>query len=69
LFHLRWDQIDSQPSPEDLTAEVGLLDSTTAPPPAPMKTGRGKRARKRQRAPMSDRERAKVVKFSNVLPG
>ena len=46
-------------SPEHLSAEVGLLDSTTAPPPA----GRAKRARKGQRAVTRDQRPAKVVEF------
>jgi hypothetical protein len=55
-------------SREHLTAEVGLLDSTTAPPPSPMETGRRERARKGQRATKRDLRPAKVVDFPNVLP-
>ena len=51
-------------SPEHLSAEVGLLDSTTAPPPAPPETGRSERARKGQRAPKRDQRPAKVVGFA-----
>jgi integrase len=50
-------------SPEHLSAEVGLLDPTTAPPPAPKETGRSERAKKGQRAPKRDPRRAKVVEF------
>jgi hypothetical protein len=48
---------------EHLSAEVGLLDPTTAPPPAPKETGRSERAKKGQRAPKRDPRRAKVVEF------
>jgi integrase len=50
-------------SPEHLSAEVGLLDSPTAPPPAPTETGRAKRA-----TCPEERSPAKVVEFPNVLP-
>ncbi len=50
-------------SPEHLSAEVGLLDPTTAPPPAPKETGRSERAKKGKRAAKRDPRRAKVVEF------
>jgi integrase len=49
-------------SPEHLSAEVGLLDAKSVPPPAP-ETGRRERARKGQRAPKKDQRPAKVVEF------
>jgi hypothetical protein len=49
--------------PAHLSAEVGLLDSMTGPPPAPTETGRGERAKKGQRAPKRDQRPAKVVEF------
>ena len=51
-------------SREHLTAEVGLLDSTPAPPPAPpalTENTRSERAKKGQRASKRDQGRAKVV--------
>ncbi len=54
-------------SPEHLSAEVGLLDSTPAPPPPPTETGRSKRARKGQRAPKRDQRPAKVVEFPKEI--
>jgi Phage integrase family len=50
-------------SPEHLSAEVGLLDPTTAPSPAPTETARSERARKGQRAAKRDQQPAKVVEF------
>src|SRR6185295_13226938 len=50
-------------SPEHLSAEVGLLDATTAAPPARTETGRGERAKKGQRAPKRAQRPAKVVEF------
>ena len=50
-------------SPKHLSAEVGLLDSTTARPPAPTETERSKRARKGQRAQKRDQRPVKLVEF------
>jgi len=54
-------------SPEHLSAEVGLLDSTIALPPAPTETERTERAIKGQRAATRHRRSAKVVGFPKRL--
>jgi hypothetical protein len=50
-------------SPAYLSAEVGLLDPTASPPPAPVPAARAERARKGQRATKRDQRAAKVVEF------
>ena len=50
-------------SPAYLSAEVGLLDPTAAPPPAAVPTARTERAKKGQRAAKPDQRPAKVVEF------